>query len=62
QLYSATVNRIENSYNRGSVVAHGQSAIAGGIFGYAGNVAVSVENCYNAAPVVCPGSQGTASL
>ncbi len=58
QIYSATVNDINNSYNRGNIAAHGETAIAGGIFGYAGNVAVAVKNCYNAASVACPGSQG----
>lgn len=59
QVHGSTTNRILNTYNRGTILAHGSSALAGGIFGYAGNVSGTIQNCYNAASVTSPGSKGT---
>ncbi len=58
QVYSATVNEIYSSFNRGNIIAHGASGIAGGIYGYSGNVAASIRDSYNAAAVTSPGSKG----
>ncbi len=58
QLYSGTKNIICDSYNRGCVYSHGSTALAGGIFGYAGNTTAEIKNCYNASSILGGGSNG----
>ncbi|MBQ3214536.1 MAG: hypothetical protein IJB11_00300, partial [Oscillospiraceae bacterium] len=44
--------------HQSSIVSHGSSAFAGGIYGYTGGVVADFTNCYNAASIACPGSEG----
>ncbi len=50
---SGTQNKIYSSFNRGMIIAHGDQALPGGIFGYSSTgVGCEIKNCYNASNIL----------